>query len=130
MWPIPKPGTIMWCKFPERPRDAPGPKPRPVLVMEVSEEDCAVKVAYGTSQHLNQLYSGEFAIRKQQHLRAFLKAGLSVDTKFNLGHALVIPYNKEYFVSPSSVVQSPVLGIIDESLLPMVEAAFKATLRR
>ena len=52
MWPPPEPGDIVWCRFPQRPRDVPGPKPRPALVISVTEhqDGYAIMVAYGTSQ--------------------------------------------------------------------------------
>ena len=52
MWPAPEPGDIVWCRFPERPRDKPGPKPRPALVLAVTQRSGGfeVEVAYGTSQ--------------------------------------------------------------------------------
>lgn len=126
MWPLPEVGTILWCRFPEWPRNLPGPKPRPVLVMAVSEKSRVVKVAYGTSQHLDHLYSGEFAIRKAQNCRAFLLSGLTHDTKFNLNDIVDLPWDKEFFVPTSSINDNPQIGEVDDSLLPCISAAFRA----
>lgn len=126
MWPLPEVGTILWCRFPEKPRDLPGPKPRPVMVMAVSPKDRVVKVAYGTSQHLDHLFAGEFAIRQNQR-NEFFASGLTTDTKFNLGHTLSLPYNTDYFEPVNN--QNPEMGKVADSLFHVVEAAFIASQR-
>ena len=30
---------LVWCRFPQRPRDVPGPKPRPALVISITEHE-------------------------------------------------------------------------------------------
>lgn len=91
----PDPGDIVWCRLPQRPRDVPGPKPRPALVVSVTEHEdgVAVMVAYGTSQKLDRLAAGEFAIRKAQNRAAYEMAGLSYDTKFDLRNRVELPWN-------------------------------------
>jgi len=121
MWSPPEPGDIVWCRFPERVRDVPGPKPRPALVVTVTEHEdgYAVKVAYGTSKKVNQLVSGEFAIRKLDSLPAYTLAGLSFDTKFNLREMVDLPWNHEFFGVPPhpSYGQTPKLGSLHACLM-------------
>lgn len=124
---LPRVGDLIWCRFPERPRDLPGPKSRPVLVLSVSTKDHVVKCAYGTSQHLDHLYTGEFAIRQNcLDMRAFLQSGLKVDTKFNLIQTLDLPWNEHFFVSPNPHSEGPIIGTLHESLIPAIRAAFAA----
>ena len=131
MWPAPEPGDIVWCRFPERPRDKPGPKPRPALVIEVVEraDGIEVKVAYGTSQKLGRLLAGEFAIRKLDNAAAYALAGLSYDTKFNLVDTLSLPWDSEFFaISPDPRYgQIPKLGSLHPGMIKTVEAALRAT---
>ena len=130
MWPAPEPGDIVWCRFPERPRDKPGPKPRPALVMEVVEraDGIEVKVAYGTSRNLGRLLAGEFAIRKLDNAAAYALAGLSYDTKFNLVDTLSLPWDSEVFAIPSDPKhgQIPKLGSLHSGMMKTVEAALRA----
>jgi hypothetical protein len=85
-WPAPAVGDIVWCRFPELPSLRPGPKPRPALVIgvETRSDGVNVRVAYGTSQRVDQLPAGEFSITRNFRPQAFLLAGLAEDTKFNL----------------------------------------------
>lgn len=101
MWDVPDPGDIVWCRFPEHPSYVPGPKPRPVLVLTVSEfPETAVTVVYGTSQRVDQLFTGEFAIRSAENKVAFELAGLSRDTKFDLRRQITLPWNDSFFSVP------------------------------
>ena len=131
MWPAPEPGDIVWCRFPERPRDKPGPKPRPALVLEVTQraDGIEVKVAYGTSQQLGRLLAGEFAIRKLNNAAAYALAGLSYDTKFNLAETLSLPWNGQFFAVPPDPKhgQIPKLGSLHSGMMKVVEAALRAT---
>src|SRR5574340_354028 len=130
-WPVPEPGDIVWCRFPERPRDKPGPKPRPALVLEVTRADdgVAVTVAYGTSQKLDRLMAGEFAIRRQDNPAAFELAGLSYATKFDLRKSLSLPWDAEFFaVAPGARFgQTPKLGTLHPALVGAVRAAARAS---
>lgn len=122
-WSKPAAGDIVWCYFP-----TPNPKPRPVLVMSVFEEDAPnyeVRVAYGTSQKTNRLFSGEFAIRKMEHAAAFAAAGLSFDTKFDLREIEELPFNSNYFSPPPNprFGNSPKLGILHPSMMQAAQAA-------
>lgn len=73
----PQVGDIVWCKFPLSQIPQPGPKPRPALVLSVGEANGQpVVVAYGTSQKINMLYAGEFAILPSDG-EAYAASGLS-----------------------------------------------------
>jgi hypothetical protein len=72
--PKPKAGGIVQCRFPETKVGTPGPKDRPALVIEVEDDSqdpaaSIVRVAYGTSQDVEQRYAGEFAIRAADRRR-------------------------------------------------------------
>jgi hypothetical protein len=131
MWAAPEPGDIVWCRFPERPRDKPGPKPRPALVLEVTRRTDGVElmVAYGTSQKLGRLQAGEFAIRKLDNAAAYALAGLSYDTKFDLVKTLSLPWDSVFLAVPSDPKygQIPKLGSLHPGMMKVVEAALRAT---
>lgn len=133
MWEAPDPGDIVWCRFPQRPRDVPGPKPRPALVLAVTEHEdgIVVTVAYGTSQRMQQLVSGEFAIRKAEHKAAYDLAGLSYDTKFDLRNRVDLPWNDTFFGVPPNPVhgQTPKLGSLHIAMERALKAAVKAAIR-
>jgi hypothetical protein len=130
MWEAPDPGDIVWCRFPQRPRDVPGPKPRPALVVAVTEHEdgIAVTVAYGTSQKLDRLAAGEFAIRKVQNRAAYEMAGLSYDTKFDLRNRVELPWSDIFFTVPPNPThgQTPKLGSLHIGMEPALKAAAKA----
>ena len=130
MWPAPEPGDIVWCPFPERPRDKPGPKPRPALVIEVAvrTDGIEVRVAYGTSQKLDRLRAGEFAIRKLDNAAAYALAGLSYDTKFNLREMLLLPWDSQFFAIPAEPQhgQIPKPGSLHSGMMKSVQAALRA----
>lgn len=130
MWEPPDPGDIVWCRFPQRPRDKPGPKPRPALVISVTEhsDGVAVEVACGTSQRTDRLLSGEFAIRKAEHKAAYATAGLSYDTKFDLRHVVELPWDTEFFAVPAAPQhgQTPKLGSLHIGMTAALAAAVRA----
>jgi hypothetical protein len=129
-WTPPAPGDIVWCHFPHLPKLIPGPKPRPALVCDVTEREngVAVTVAYGTSQGLNRLQAGEFAITKLQHRAAYGSAGLSFDTKFDLGQSVELPWNMDFFAVPPHAPhgQHPKLGSLHASMMRAAQAAHRA----
>lgn len=133
MWAPPEPGDIVWCRFPQRPRDIPGPKPRPALVLSVTEHEdgVSVQLAYGTSQRLDRLVAGEFAIRKLENASAYAMAGLSFDTKFDLGRLVEAPWNDIFFDVPPDPRhgQTPKLGSLHIGLRKAFEAAARAARR-
>ncbi len=133
MWEPPDPGDIVWCRFPQRPRDKPGPKPLPALVLSVTErgDGIVVEVAYGTSQRTDSLLSGEFAIRKAEHKAAYATAGLSYDTKFDLRHIVELPWSDEFFAVPAAPQhgQTPKLGSLHIGMTAALVAAVRAVRR-
>ena len=129
-WPEPTAGDIVWCHFPDHIH--PKPKARPGLITSTKVDDegkVFVVVAYGTSQKINRLYSGEFRITRQDQPAAYAHAGLSYDTKFDLSKALELPYNNDYFSVPPHAPhgQTPKLGTLHPSMVRVVAAAFAAT---
>jgi len=129
LWGEPAAGDIVWCHFPDRIN--PRTKPRPALVLVVFDDDApqfAVRVAYGTSQRPTTLYRGEFAILKETNPTAYAAAGLSYNTKFNLGQTVDLPYTSTWFSVPPAAPhgQNPKLGILHPSLVRAVQAAYRA----
>ena len=98
LFPLPVPGDLLWCRFPEDLVKTPGPKSRPGLVLAVGELDgkLAVTIAFGTSQKTPRLYPGEFLIDPADG-PAFGAAGLSYPTKFNLLKTVDLFYTEEWF---------------------------------
>jgi mRNA-degrading endonuclease toxin of MazEF toxin-antitoxin module len=129
-WKPPFVGDILWCHFPEWPERDPGPKPRPALVAQVTIKDDGVVVAvvYGTSQRLDKLLAGEFAIRKARHPAAFALAGLSFDTKFNFKQIVELPWTGAFFKVPPKARhgQNPKLGTLHPSMMQVARAAYLA----
>ena len=128
-WPEPSAGDIVWCHFPDSIH--PRPKPRPALILTVFDEDappCQVRVAYGTSQRTTALHRGEFSILRARHPAAYEAAGLSYDTKFDLNETVDLPYTAEWFSVPPAAPhgQIPKLGTLHPSLVPAVQAAYRA----
>ena len=129
-WPAPEAGEIVWCHFPhDLLGRAPGPKPRPALIVQVvdDEDDASVLVAYGTSQKTANLRSGEFLIDKN-NAAAYLLSGLSFPTKFNFRQCVELPYNEAWFTVPPGAPhgQTPKLGILHPSLMRRARAAWEA----
>jgi len=129
-WALPEPGDIVWCRFPNLPRRSPGPKPRPALVCGVTEREdgAAVAVAYGTSQGLNRLHAGEFAITKHGSPAAWRCAGLSFDTKFDFKQSVELPWNDDFFAVPAHAPcgQHPKIGSLHASMMQAAQAAFRS----
>ncbi|EPR9730551.1 type II toxin-antitoxin system PemK/MazF family toxin [Enterobacter bugandensis] len=93
---LPIKGDIIWCYFPER-MGKMRPKPRPVIVIGVSEKKHEVMVIFGTSQKTNKLYPSEFLIAKSDGIEPFELSGLSHDTKFDFSKASILPFTTEFF---------------------------------
>lgn len=125
-WPRPKPGDIVWCRFPEDLQPVPGPKPRPALVLAVGriEDSTAVEVGFGTSQKTHRLYAGEFVIDPEDG-DAFSTAGLSYPTRFNLARRVELPFTSAWFAVPPGAPfgQTPKLGILHPSLMQRARSA-------
>lgn len=133
-WAPPSPGDLVWCWFPELPAAAPGPKPRPALVVDVvtRQDGVAVSVVYGTSKRVDRLKAGEFAILKAMHPTAFALAGLSFDTKFDFKVIVELPWTEAFFKAPPKLPhgQTPKLGTLHPSLLRAAKAAYDAAVNR
>lgn len=131
-WPAPRPGDIVWCRFPEDLAVQPGPKPRPALVTAVGTLDGepAVKIAYGTSRKTERLFAGEFLIGPADG-DAYLTAGLSYPTKFNLAKQIELPWSQNWFaVAPGAPFgQTPKLAILHPSLMSRARSAFEGRRR-
>jgi hypothetical protein len=133
-WRAPSPGDIVWCWFPESPAMTPGPKPRPALVtaVEIRDDGVAAHVVYGTSQRVDRLRVGEFAILRAVNPSAFAVAGLAFDTKFDFKAALTLPWTDQFFKIPPRAPhgQTPKLGILHPSLMRAAKAAHDAAASR
>jgi len=128
-WAEPTAGEIVWCHFPDD--IDPRPKPRPASILAVFDDDApqfTVRVACGTSQRATTLHRGEFSILQSRDPAAYLAAGLSFDTKFNLKQAVDLPYTSDWFSVPPAAPhgQTPKLGTLHPSLVRAVQAAFRA----
>lgn len=128
-FPLPDAGDIVWCRFRHRGFSVPGPKPRPALVVDIGRlrGEPAVEVWYGTSQKLDRIYPGEFAITPMDH-EPFAAAGLDRPTKFDMKRSVFLPYTDEWFGVPPGAPygQTPKLGILHPSLVRRAKAAFNA----
>lgn len=128
-FPQPKPGDIVWCKFPQHASLKPGPKSRPALVLKVGEQAAAiwVQVAYGTSQKVGKLFPGEFVIAPMDG-DAYAISGLSYATKFDLASTFELPFNEDWFGVPPGAPhgQVPKLGVLHPSLMRRARAAMQA----
>jgi len=95
-WPAPEPGDIVQCRFPEDAFVVPGPKERPALVTKVETRPgiVDVEVAYGTSQGIDDVRTGEFVVSKTDP-----DAGLRKDTKVDLCDIVSLPFDKNWFVA-------------------------------
>jgi PemK-like, MazF-like toxin of type II toxin-antitoxin system len=129
-WPMPTVGEIVWCRFPEEVRTSKDDlKPRPALVIQVlaghAREQFYVSVAYGTSQKISSLYEGEFAIRQRENPVAYALAGLSNDTKFDVGRRVDLPFNSQFLVPPPNPRHgpNPKLGDLHSSMYKALRAA-------
>ena len=125
-FPLPEIGDFVWCRFPYQGMHQPGPKPRPVLVIDIGElrGEPAVEVVYGTSQKVERLFPGEFAITPDDG-SAFVESGLSYATKFDTGRSLFLPFDDFWFAVPPGAPfgPSPKIGLLHPSLVRRVQAA-------
>ena len=128
-WKAPEIGDLVWCNFPEFDRQQPGPKPRPAIVISVDEkrDGCMVQVIPGTSQRIDQLYAGEFAILKTNPA-AYKLAGLSAETKFQFVNMMNLPWTSNFFKVPPlpRYGETPVLGSLHASVMRSFFAAYEA----
>ena len=123
----------MWCRFPHHGMGRPGPKPRAALVVDIGSigSTPAVEVIYGTSQKLERLFAGEFAITPADGA-AFRESGLEYPTKFDAARSVFLPYDGNWFSVPPHAPhgQTPRLGVLHPSLMRRAQTAFDAAKRR
>jgi len=97
--------------------------------MKIGEKEAAVwvQVAYGTSQKVDKLFAGEFAITPSDG-DACLTSGLSYPTRFNLASTFELPFNDDWFGVPPGAPhgQVPKLGVLHPSLMRRAQAAMGA----
>jgi PemK-like, MazF-like toxin of type II toxin-antitoxin system len=133
-WQLPAPGDIVWCLFPQLPNIEPGPKPRPAIVVSVEQKEDGdlVSVAYGTSQNITRLKSGEVVITQSSHAAAYALAGLAYDTKFDFTRVIELPWTERYFKVPqrNRHGNTPKMGTLHATVMPAVEAAYRAAASR
>jgi hypothetical protein len=118
----------VWCRFPDGVKGQ--PKPRPALVLDVfgESEPYGVRVIYGTSKKVRELFAGEFAILRLNHPQAYALANLSYDTKFDFRKQVELPYTSEWFEVPPAAPhgQVPKLGTLHPSMIRAARAALQA----
>jgi hypothetical protein len=123
------PLDIVYCHFPDDGTLDPAPKPRPALVLNVDDRAIPqrVQVAYGTSRKTTGKYSGEFELTPRDG-DVFGRSGLEVETKFDLGRTVWLPYDDRWFKPrPAARPQStPKLGVLDVSRNAEVSRRFIA----
>ena len=131
-YPLPSPGDIVWCRFPEDARLKPAPKPRPALVLAVGahEDDpriLMVRVAAGTSRKVTpaQVFPWEMLVESDGS-SAFQASGLSYTTKFNIRNTLELPYTSAFFEPPPLRPYGaiPKLGSLHASYMAALKVAY------
>lgn len=99
-------GAVLFAWLPEDEHPhQPGPKYRPVLVIDADPEGKRVCLAYGTSQRVDQNGKGEITFRKDE------VNGLTKDTKFCLGKTKWVPVAPEYLSKTKTAGGLTVLGM-------------------
>lgn len=92
----PQAGDIVFARIPETGGNAKG-KLRPALVLDVTTKNGLpyLLVAKGTSQRVDERFSGEFAVQDKVCIAA---CGLLEPTKFKLHSTELLPYTDTWFV--------------------------------
>jgi hypothetical protein len=90
-----------------------------------------VRVIYGTSQRVRELFAGEFAILRLNHPQAYALANLSFDTKFDFRKQAALSYTSEWFEVPPAAPhgQAPKIGTLHPSMMRAAHAALQAACR-
>lgn len=130
---IPKPLSIVWCKFPlEESPKKPGPKSRPALVRLIMTSKCktkaAVEVTYGTSRIREAEFPYDLVIQNFASIEA---CGLPRATRFQLDKTILLPWNDTFFECRDGF-KTPVIGQLDQLAVMQLEAikAKRAELQR
>jgi hypothetical protein len=103
-----------------------------VVGVESREDGDLIRVAYGTSQHVGRLKTGEVAITELKHPAAYALAGLAYDTKFDFKVIVQLPWSDRYFKVPlrNRHGNTPKIGTLHATVLRAVEAAYRAAISR
>jgi len=130
----PQQWDIVYGLFPYPPEfSEPGPEPHYCLVLDVFEDQATgepwVIVAFGTSQHTDDLRSGEFLVNRRH--RPDQGSGLNKPTKFSVARNRLakLPYNDQFFAPPpsrrSAGQKDPLVGRLSAStyIKPLQAAA-------
>jgi hypothetical protein len=123
--PLPAPGDIVWCAFPQA-VGVPGPKKRPALVARVAPATHEISVVYGTSRKTNQIYATEIVLDPADP--GFSISGLSHRSKFDVAHQVQLPFDSDWFEpapGPQSNTPLPKMGVLHPSYMPAIAAAVK-----
>jgi len=98
----PKAGDIVQCRFPQDKIRQPDPKERPAMVIDVEEyklpdgsSEIFLTVAYCTSEDVDNCHPGELKLEGSD-----LHAGLSLDTKFDIGDRVKLLFDDAWFAPP------------------------------
>jgi hypothetical protein len=103
-----------------------------VLEVIEREDDAEIAVVYGTSQRVDRLSAGEFAITRLGHAAAYKAAGLSHDTKFDFRQTVHLPWTDQFFAVPPGAPNGkrPLLGTLLASMMRAAAAAHAAERQR
>ena len=135
--PPPEPGDVLWCRFPEIEGIKPGAKPRPCIVLWVSDPPSApdipyrVRVVYGTTKIRGKALPHEADIDPVSNPSAYQASGLAYPTRFNFKKLVVVNYDDMFFeraprggkVAP---LPSPRMGTLHPSMMRAFSAAYSA----
>lgn len=103
-------GAILFAWLPEDENPhQPGPKFRPVLVVDTDPSGKRLCLAYGTSQRVEQNGKGEITFRKDEI------QGLTKDTKFCMGKTKWVPLSAQYLSKTKTVGDLAVLGFVPQN---------------
>ena len=72
-----------------------------VAIVQFTDGAQGVRVAYGTSQKVDELRSGEFSITPADRA-AYQLSGLSFPTKFDMDQTQDLPYDEDWFCVPQA----------------------------
>lgn len=89
-------------------------------------------MVYGTSQRVDKLSAGEFAITRLGHAAAYKAAGLSHNTKFDFKQTARLPWSDGFFAIPPGAPngQRPLLDTLHASMIRAAAAAHAAERQR
>lgn len=124
--PLPVPGDIVLCFFPEICSARKFGKQRPAIVLAVNSEKKVVEVAFGTTQKLDRVYPTEVIFDSSSP--SFSRTGLRKTTKFDLARTAKLEFNSEWFCPPAFPpgVTSPILGVVPPVMIEALRKAFDA----